>query len=143
MRKKPRCAGASSWLVATRAASARRNLFVTSLLHSLTQTGLQGKSHNTVTASVRKMVRIAIVRQTNIFVLSTGKCIRILAPTALDFSPPGGAFQCKLAVTYHPAFLLRDPRQKKETWKDLQMVMRYLGLAMPQRSPESPTSEGS
>jgi uracil-DNA glycosylase family 4 len=34
----------------------------------------------------------------------------------------------RLAVTYHPAFLLRDPRQKKETWKDLQMVMKYLGL---------------
>ena len=34
----------------------------------------------------------------------------------------------RLAVTYHPAFLLRDPRQKKETWKDLQMVMEYLGL---------------
>jgi uracil-DNA glycosylase len=34
----------------------------------------------------------------------------------------------KLAVTYHPAFLLRDPRQKKETWKDLQMVMKELGL---------------
>lgn len=33
----------------------------------------------------------------------------------------------KLAVTYHPAFLLRDPRQKKEAWKDLQMVMRELG----------------
>jgi uracil-DNA glycosylase len=34
----------------------------------------------------------------------------------------------KLAVTYHPAFLLRDPRQKKEAWKDLQMVMKDLGL---------------
>jgi DNA polymerase len=34
----------------------------------------------------------------------------------------------KLAVTYHPAYLLRDPRQKKEAWKDLQMVMKYLGL---------------
>src|SRR3979411_924940 len=37
----------------------------------------------------------------------------------------------KLAVTYHPAFLLRDPRQKKETWKDLQMVMKDLGLTVP------------
>jgi len=37
----------------------------------------------------------------------------------------------KLAVTYHPAFLLRDPRQKKETWKDLQMVMKDLGLKAP------------
>jgi DNA polymerase len=34
----------------------------------------------------------------------------------------------KLAVTYHPAFLLRDPRQKGEAWKDLQMVMTELGL---------------
>ena len=37
----------------------------------------------------------------------------------------------KLLVTYHPAFLLRDPRQKKEAWKDLQMVMRHLGLQPP------------
>ena len=52
-----------------------------------------------------------------------------------DFSPPGGLgdgpFDCKLAVTYHTAFLLRDPRQKKEAWKDLQMVMKYLGLNPP------------
>ena len=37
----------------------------------------------------------------------------------------------KLAVTYHPAFLLRDPRQKGEAWKDLQMVMAELGLKAP------------
>jgi DNA polymerase len=39
----------------------------------------------------------------------------------------------KLAVTYHPAFLLRDPRQKAEAWKDLQMVMAELGLTPPAR----------
>jgi DNA polymerase len=37
----------------------------------------------------------------------------------------------KLAVTYHPAFLLRDPRQKVEAWKDLQMVMAEMGLKAP------------
>ena len=37
----------------------------------------------------------------------------------------------KLAVTYHPAFLLRDPRQKGEAWKDLQMVMKEMGLKSP------------
>jgi len=42
----------------------------------------------------------------------------------------------KLIVTYHPAFLLRDPRQKKETWNDLKMVMRYLGMSVPQRGAE-------
>jgi uracil-DNA glycosylase len=39
----------------------------------------------------------------------------------------------KLAVTYHPAFLLRDPRMKAEAWKDLQMVMGELGLKPPVR----------
>ncbi|MBZ5654644.1 MAG: uracil-DNA glycosylase [Acidobacteriia bacterium] len=51
-----------------------------------------------------------------------------------DFKPTGVRSSdpnwdgCKLAVTYHPAFLLRDPRQKGEAWKDLQMVMKELGL---------------
>jgi DNA polymerase len=35
---------------------------------------------------------------------------------------------CQLIVTYHPAYLLRDPRQKKEAWADLQIAMRELGL---------------
>ena len=39
----------------------------------------------------------------------------------------------KLIVTYHPAFLLRDPRQKKEAWADLQIAMRELGLKAPSR----------
>jgi uracil-DNA glycosylase len=37
----------------------------------------------------------------------------------------------KLAVTYHPAFLLRDPRMKGEAWKDLQRVMAEMGLKAP------------
>ncbi len=48
----------------------------------------------------------------------------------------GGWHECrgaKLAVTYHPAFLLRDPRQKGEAWKDLQMVMKELKLEPPKR----------
>jgi DNA polymerase len=36
--------------------------------------------------------------------------------------------QSKLLITYHPAFLLRDPRQKKEAWADLQIAMEYLGM---------------
>jgi len=44
--------------------------------------------------------------------------------------------ETKLAVTYHPAYLLRDPRQKKETWKDLQMVMKELGMQAPAKPVE-------
>ena len=42
----------------------------------------------------------------------------------------------KLLVTYHPAYLLRDPRQKREAWKDLQMVMKFLGLKAPAKTPD-------
>ena len=40
---------------------------------------------------------------------------------------------CQLIVTYHPAYLLRDPRQKKEAWADLQIAMRELGLKPPSK----------
>ncbi len=42
----------------------------------------------------------------------------------------------KLIVTYHPAFLLRDPRQKGEAWKDLQIAMKELGLKALKRTTE-------
>jgi len=34
----------------------------------------------------------------------------------------------KLLVTYHPAYLLRNPAAKGDVWKDLQQVMAHLGL---------------
>ncbi len=68
----------------------------------------------------------------------------VAAKTLLAINSPMSEFRgrwfdfrgTKLAVTYHPAFLLRDPRQKKETWKDLQMVMGELGLAIPAKGVE-------
>jgi uracil-DNA glycosylase family 4 len=59
-----------------------------------------------------------------------------------DFKPSGAQNSdstwpgARLAVTYHPAYLLRDPRQKGETWKDLQMVMKYLGIEPPKKAVE-------
>ena len=56
-----------------------------------------------------------------------------------DFKPAGsdsGWSGARLAVTYHPAYLLRDPRQKGEAWKDLQMVMKYLGIEPPRKAAE-------
>jgi len=38
-----------------------------------------------------------------------------------------------LVVTWHPAYLLRRPEAKRETWEDIQRVMRILGLSAPRR----------
>jgi DNA polymerase len=32
-----------------------------------------------------------------------------------------------VVVTWHPAFLLRDPSHKRETWEDIKRVNRLLG----------------
>jgi DNA polymerase len=39
----------------------------------------------------------------------------------------------KLMPTFHPAYLLRSPEEKKRAWEDLQHVMKELGKPLPQR----------
>jgi uracil-DNA glycosylase family 4 len=98
------------------------------------------------TCSPFLMRQIAAIRPRVIVALGAVAAKTLLAMNApmselrgrfYDFTPRAqdiGAV--KLAVTYHPAFLLRDPRQKKEAWKDLQMVMKFLGLKAPARGAE-------
>jgi len=91
------------------------------------------------TCSPFLMRQISVVKPKAIVALGA-----VAAKTLLAINAPMSEFRghwydfrgTKLAVTYHPAFLLRDPRQKKETWKDLQMVMRELGLPMPAKPTE-------
>jgi uracil-DNA glycosylase len=39
----------------------------------------------------------------------------------------------KLMPTFHPAYLLRSPGEKRLVWQDIQEVMKLLGLAIPAR----------
>ncbi len=36
-----------------------------------------------------------------------------------------------LMPTYHPAYLLRNPAEKRKAWSDLQLVMQRLGIPLP------------
>jgi uracil-DNA glycosylase family 4 len=98
------------------------------------------------TCSPFLMRQIAVVKPKIIVALGAVAAKTLLAMNAsmiqlrgrfYDFRPAGLRGNdpdwdgCKLAVTYHPAFLLRDPRQKGEAWKDLQMVMKELGMKAP------------
>jgi DNA polymerase len=50
----------------------------------------------------------------------------------------------KVIPTFHPAYLLRSPGEKKECWKDIQLVMNEIGLAResdPSQSPGKPPSD--
>ena len=98
------------------------------------------------TCSPFLMRQIAVIKPKVVVALGAVAAKNLLAMNAsmaqlrgrfYDFRPTGVRSSdptwdgCKLAVTYHPAFLLRDPRQKAEAWKDLQMVMKELGLRAP------------
>jgi len=102
------------------------------------------------TCSPFLMRQIAVIKPKIVVALGAVAAKNLLAMSAsmaelrgrfYDFMPAGARSSdpewpgAKLAVTYHPAFLLRDPRQKGEAWKDLQMVMKFLGLK-PQQKPE-------
>jgi DNA polymerase len=101
------------------------------------------------TCSPFLMRQIAVIKPKVVVALGAVSAKNLLAINApmselrgrfYDFMPAGARSSdpswqgAKLAVTYHPAFLLRDPRQKGEAWKDLQMVMKYLGLKPPPKS---------
>jgi uracil-DNA glycosylase len=99
------------------------------------------------TCSPFLMRQIAVIKPKVIVALGAVSAKNLLAINApmselrgrfYDFMPAGASSSdwegAKLAVTYHPAFLLRDPRQKGEAWKDLQMVMKYLGLKSPAKA---------
>ena len=45
--------------------------------------------------------------------------------------PLPGLEPAEVVVTYHPAYLLRNPSAKAETWQDVQLAMRALGLPLP------------
>ena len=40
----------------------------------------------------------------------------------------------KVLCTFHPAYLLRDPRRKRDVWDDMQFLMKDMGLPIPRKS---------
>ena len=72
---------------------------------------------------------IAVVRPEVIVVLGN-TAMRNLLDTKVGITKLRGHFQeyqgAKVMPTFHPAYLLRDPSKKKETWADLKMVRDYL-----------------
>lgn len=56
------------------------------------------------------------------YLLNTEKQISKLRGEFVDFNG------IKVMPTFHPAYLLRNPSKKKETWEDLKKVIKFLNL---------------
>jgi len=72
---------------------------------------------------------IAVVRPKVIVVMGNTACQNLL-DTKVGITKIRGTFQdyygVKVMPTFHPAYLLRDPSKKRETWEDMKKVRDYL-----------------
>ena len=72
---------------------------------------------------------IAVVRPKVIVVMGNTACQNLLN-TKVGITKLRGNFQdyfgVKVMPTFHPAYLLRDPSKKRETWEDMKKVRDYL-----------------
>lgn len=87
--------------------------------------------------------QIEILRP-GILVALGGHAARTLLQTAESVGRLRGRLhawhETPLVVTYHPAYLLRNPADKKKAWEDLKFALRQIGLEPPpaQRKPAGP-----
>jgi uracil-DNA glycosylase family 4 len=124
----------------------REQVYIANIVKCRPPGNRQPERDECATCSPFLMRQIAAIKPKVIVALGATAAKTLLAMNAsmmqlrgrfYDFRPAGVRSNdpdwdgCKLAVTYHPAFLLRDPRQKGEAWKDLQMVMKELGMKGP------------
>jgi uracil-DNA glycosylase len=127
----------------------REDVYIANIVKCRPPGNRQPERDESETCSPFLMRQIAAIKPKVIVALGATASKNLLAISApmselrgrfYDFMPAGAndpAWKgARLAVTYHPAFLLRDPRQKGEAWKDLQMVMKYLGLEPPKKVQE-------
>ncbi len=129
----------------------RESVYIANIVKCRPPGNRQPERDECATCSPFLMRQIAVVKPKVIVALGATAAKTLLAMNSsmiqlrgrfYDFRPAGVRSNdpdwdgCKLAVTYHPAFLLRDPRQKGEAWKDLQMVMKELGLKAPAKAAE-------
>jgi len=78
--------------------------------------------------------------QPDVIVVMGNTALRNLLEVREGITRVRGKFQdfrgIKVMPTFHPAYLLRDPSKKRETWEDLKKVRDYLD-SLPPRTQES------
>jgi uracil-DNA glycosylase family 4 len=76
--------------------------------------------------------------QPEVIVVMGNTAMRNLLDTREGITRLRGQFQdykgIKVMPTFHPAYLLRDPSKKRETWEDLKKVREYLDTSANSRS---------
>lgn len=73
-------------------------------------------------ALLKPKLILAVGRIAAQFLLNTTEAMGKLRGREFNYGP----YHTPLLVTYHPAYLLRSPREKRKAWEDLQLVAQRL-----------------
>lgn len=87
-------------------------------------------------ASIAPRVIVALGRPAANQLLERDVPISALRGKFHDFPRSIGGANLKIMPTFHPAYLLREPAKKRQTWEDLQLVMaelERLGIKAPKQ----------
>ncbi len=79
---------------------------------------------------VKPKLILAVGRIAAHYLLSTNASMASLRGNLFHF----GVNKIPLLVTYHPAYLLRSPREKRKAWQDMQCVKKQLDLEVIQQN---------
>jgi DNA polymerase len=81
------------------------------------------------------LLREIAVVQPEVIVVMGNTAMKNLLNTREGITRVRGKFQdyrgIKVMPTFHPAYLLRDPSKKRETWDDMKKVREYLNESTP------------
>jgi DNA polymerase len=77
--------------------------------------------------------QLALIRPEYLCCLGAVAAQNLLGTTVSIGKLRGKVHACrgaKLVCTYHPAYLLRNPSAKKDTWEDMKLLMREMGVEL-------------
>ena len=112
----------------------REDVFIGNVNRCRPQNNRTPTSAEAATCKPFLLREIAIVRPEVIVVLGN-TAMHNLLDTKEGITKARGTFKdykgLKVMPTFHPAFLLRDPSKKRETWEDMKTVRDYLSKSKP------------
>ncbi len=107
----------------------RKDIYIANILKCRPPNNRDPKAEEVALCTPFLARQIALLQPRVIFALGRIAAHFLLGSTASLASMRGREFRYRdipLLVSYHPAYLLRSPREKRKSWQDLQCLRKYL-----------------
>jgi len=81
-----------------------------------------------------KMIEAMGLNRNDVVIAESIEQAEALQPQAIvEFSETRATHSPHHITTFHPSYLLKNPEAKKQTWEDLKLVVKTLGIKTPKK----------